>query len=699
MHKKNKRILWLLNHRTLMPYEAPLIRRLGFEIYVPKVIPKSNFRSGAIDFRYDSSLSLPTGALKELNGFNFYEEVWPAKIVTIVNRYFGTAFVIPHARQVAEAVEKFEGQIVFRAFGLDNSQSYRKVLDDLYGPLVLRKINGIKTRFWFGEGYDNLHECDDPIFSERAVFLPIGVPDSFFANAGQWTGSVRKILFVCPYVVSNPYYAEIYRRFKKDFGHFPHIIVGAQDVPVSDPHVLGFVSDEELKRLYLECAVLYYPSTEQRHVHYSPIEAAISGMPIVFFESSLLARLSKGAIKGRVASVREAQQVIERILDNDVELISQIKSDQKDIAFHFSDEYCAAVWKRELDARGFMRALEQQSRANTTWREVKRALLMPFAHGRISIDPHRRAVQPAAVTLTAGDAESKFGCSLYGGIRFSEPEFPEFVDYVSGVSGAEHWGRWSTGETVLIVLKHNLAGQFRLLLRAVGFGRNASIPIPVRIAGQARTVQLPLGIEEAKGAWLHFNLKTPCNVIEVKVPHPTRPEMDGRTIGIGFIELRTAQSISLSAADARELFGASLSDGIDFARPEFPSFVESVQGMSVTEPWGRWSTGKKVVIELKHTLHGPLRLLLRAVGYGRNAGARVTVRIGGELKTLRLPRRLRDDAELSVEFDICVASNVIEFTVPHPTFPPNDDRAVGIGFYGIRCQELWPATTLADNAA
>ena len=183
------------------------------------------------------------------------------------------------------------------------------------------------------------------------------------------------------------------------------------------------------------------------------------------------------------------------------------------------------------------------------------------------------------------------------------------------------------------------------------------------------------------------------------MPHPTRPEMDGRTIGVGFIELRTAQSISLSAADARELFGASLSDGIDFTRPEFPSFVESVQGMSVTEPWGRWSTGKKVVIELKHTLHGPLRLLLRAVGYGRNAGGRVTVRIGGELKTLRLPRRLRDDAELSVEFDIRVASNVIEFTVPHPTFPPNDDRAVGIGFYGIRCQELWPATTLADNAA
>lgn len=59
MISKNKRILWLLNHRTLMPYEAPLIRRLGFEIFTPKVIPKANFRSAAADFSHDESLTIP----------------------------------------------------------------------------------------------------------------------------------------------------------------------------------------------------------------------------------------------------------------------------------------------------------------------------------------------------------------------------------------------------------------------------------------------------------------------------------------------------------------------------------------------------------------------------------------------------------------------------------------------------------------
>ena len=667
-----------------MPYEASLIQRLGFEIYVPKVIPKSNFRSGAVDYSYDSSLSLPKTVLRKLNRFNFYEDVWTSTIVTIVNRYFSTVFVIPHARQVSEAVDKFEGQIVFRAFGLDNTQSYKKVLDNLYGPLVLRKIKGIKHRFWFGEGYDNLHECDDPVFSERALFLPIGVPETFFSTAGQWTGSEKKILFVCPYVVSNPYYAEIYQRFKKDFGHFPHVIVGVQDVPVSDPHLLGFVSDDDLKRLYLNCAVLYYPSTELRHVHYSPIEAAINGMPVVFFESSLLARLSRGATKGRVSSVREAQQIIKRILADDVELIAQIRGDQREIAFQFSDDYCRETWKKELQESGFMRALQQSSKSSIFLRETRRTFLRPFAHGRTSISPHKSAMKPATVTSTALQAREAFGSSLYDGIKFSEADFPEFVDYVSGISGAEAWGRWSNADKILILLKHNLVGEFRLLMRAVGFRKNADVPIPVKIGDQVQKARLPASIDEAAGASLRFDLKRPGNLIEITVPHPTRPEMDGRTIGVGLIELRAALPVTLSAPEAHEKFGASLADGIDFAVAEFPSFVDSVQGVSVSEPWGRWSSGDQVVIELRHTLHGVFRLYVRAVGYGRNAGARVLVRIGDQCRTLRLPRRLTLDAELPIEFDLRKASNVIEFTVPHPTHPPNDDRAVGIGFYRIR---------------
>lgn len=689
MFNKNKRVLWLLNHRTLMPYEAPLIRRLGFEIYIPKVIPKTNFRSAALDFSYDSSLSLPKSALDQLNNFNFYEDTWTPEIVTIVNRYFGSVFIIPHAQQVIEALKNFEGEVVFRAFGLDNGQSYRIVLESMYGPFALRMIKGMKERFWFGEGYDNLHECEDPVFKERSLYLPIGVPDSFYSNSEQWKGVEKKILFVCPHVVSNPYYAAIYAKFKRDFGDLPHVIVGAQDGPVSDPHVAGFVSDDELQRLYLECAVLYYPSTEMRHVHYSPIEASINGMPVVFFKDSLLDRLSRNSTKGRVSTIAEARALIERILAGDEKLISEIKTDQREIAYHFSDAYCGAMWRERMAEGGFLAALKPEPQLTVLQREIKRTLMLPFARGRIVVNPHKKATEPFKAELNAERAAQHFGSSLYDGIKFSATQFPEMVDYVSGVGATEEWGRWSTGHEIVIALKHLLEGEFRLYIHGVGYEKNAGISIPVKIGSQTRSLCLSSELGKATtGTWLHFNLKKPSSVIKITVPFPVRPVNDSRLIGIGLIELRASPLVSQSAIAAKEKLGSSLSDGIDFTQEEFPPFVDSINGISLNEPWGRWSNGDRVVVELKHTLKGRFRFILRAIAYGRNVGVPVRVRIGVQTRTLKLPASLRPDEEFAVEFVVKTPSNVIEITVPHPTRPPNDGRALGIGFYSMRSESV-----------
>ena len=54
MRNRNKRILWLLNHKTLMPYEVKLLLELGFEVFTPKITPTSpTLRSCAIDITYD----------------------------------------------------------------------------------------------------------------------------------------------------------------------------------------------------------------------------------------------------------------------------------------------------------------------------------------------------------------------------------------------------------------------------------------------------------------------------------------------------------------------------------------------------------------------------------------------------------------------------------------------------------------------
>lgn len=662
-----------------MPFEAPVIQRLGFEIFIPKIIPKEGFRSGGVDYAYDSSLSLPARVLKRLNEFNFYENSWPDDIITIVNRYFGAAFIFAHLRQATEAIDNFEGQIVFRAFGLENENSYTRALAHLYGPMIHRKIEGIKHRFWFGEGYDNLHECENPIFGERALFLPIGVPKSFFANAKQWRGTLKKILFVCPNAVTNLYYSGIYQKFKQDLGDLPHVIVGAQDVPVPDPNVVGFVSDDELHRLYLDCALLYYPSIEVRHVHYSPIEAAINGMPVVFFSGSLLDRLSRGTTKGRVDSVGEARNIIQRILADDKQLIGEIKTDQQEIAYHFSDAYCEPMWKKQMEERGFLAAMQSKSKVQIALIEIWRSLLRPIAHGRLKINPHRRALTPIRATLTPAEAKAKYGSSLFDGISFKEVGFPPVVDFVDGISANEEWGRWSNSKTITIVLKHLLQGRFRLYLHGVAYGGNIGVPIPVRIGSQTRMVRLASGLEESRGHWLHFDLAHPANIIEITVPHPELPKMDTRTVGVGLVGIGAAPPVSLSLDEARESLGSTLADGLNFSEPELPEFIDSIQGLCECEPWGRWSGADTVAFELKHTLQGAFNLVLRAAGFGPNVGVPIKVRIGGQTRTMQLEGESR--TAVTLEFNLATPSNVIEIDVPHPTPPPQDSRKVGIGFY------------------
>ncbi|GEO14619.1 DUF7024 domain-containing protein [Microvirga aerophila] len=531
-----------------MPYEVPLIRDLGFEVYVPKIIPNKNFRSAAVTFDYDQCLSIPKKVLDRLNSFDFYLTDWPPDIIRLLNRYFGTIFIIPYGRQVIEAVTHFDGEIVFRAFGLDNRHSYNKVLEDMYGRGFRHRLESVKERFWFGEGYDHLHEVESTLFKDKSLFLPIGIPSSFFRNEGKWRGTRKEILFVAPNVVTDSYYAKIYKDFKRDFGDLPHVIVGHQDAPIDDPHVAGFVTDEELQSLYLDCAALYYHSREARHVHYSPVEAAISGMPIVYFQDSLLGRMCPGSVKGCVTSVGQAREVLQKILSGDEVFIADIREDQRDVAYHFSDAYCRPVWKENLEKSGILENLAKQSLVKTTGRELHRSAARIVGRTLDNSESYR--------PLPSADiAKEVTGSSLADGIFFNHAELPACVTDIQGLSGAETWGRWSDAERVVISLNHMLDKEFILDVAAVGYDRNAGADIKVKIGNSSNLARFGADMNNAQTVSLPFRLKKPTNVIELTVPYPTKPVKDSRSIGLGLVSLnvRPLAGVPEASQEARPL--------------------------------------------------------------------------------------------------------------------------------------------------
>ena len=536
MLRKNKRILWLLNHKTLMQYEVPLLLKMGFEVFVPKIIPKTiGFRSGAVDFSFDESLTIPEHALKVLNSCFFYEGNWPRDVVFYVNRYFASAFVMPIEHVFRESVLNFEGNLLLRVFGLDNTMTYQKVLTFYYGAGVFRWIYAVRERFWFAQGYEQLNECEPPVFAERSVYLPIGMPSTFWKNANTWTGTDRRLLLVCPSIASNPYYAAIYKQFKQEFGDFPHAIIGTQDVPVNDPNVLGFVPDHELVHLYKTCSVLLYPSREKRHVHYSPVEANIVGTPIIFYNDSLLSRICNRKIQGAVSSVAEARGLIKAILNGQRDLITSLKKDQRDIAYFFSDEYCKPAWEKSFAAIGLGKSLKKTSALKTLTEETKRVLFYPWAHGKKTLT---RSEVHVPVEVYMPEEVPAYEATVEQGIDFRRPGYPTCVIHVTGISFPEDWGRWSVGPEVTLALRNPLNGKFKLVLAGGAYGKNIGAPIPVKIGRVLRKVTFSGAPDSGEIKNLEFALRRPASTIEFTIPYPSTPEGDNRQIGIGLLQLR-----------------------------------------------------------------------------------------------------------------------------------------------------------------
>ena len=54
------RLVWVVNHKTLLPAEVPILRSLGYSVFIPKRVPNvPDYRSAVVEHRYDPELSLP----------------------------------------------------------------------------------------------------------------------------------------------------------------------------------------------------------------------------------------------------------------------------------------------------------------------------------------------------------------------------------------------------------------------------------------------------------------------------------------------------------------------------------------------------------------------------------------------------------------------------------------------------------------
>ena len=236
------RAMWLLNHTTARKFEIPMLNAVGIsEIFTPKIYPNDPiFRSASVSYEEDRRLSIPQQDLLVLNQANWYggatQSDWE-----LASKYFDICFFILHDINVLRGADYFAGALILRAYGLNGSLTYSKLISTLSAQLGLKKIRSLGSRFNFAVAYDHLPSKEDLVLRSRSVYLPLGLPSVELRDV--WKGGNRKIFFVCPEVAINPYYLGIYEKFVVDFKDYAYAIGGSQSIKIDDPHVLGFVSD------------------------------------------------------------------------------------------------------------------------------------------------------------------------------------------------------------------------------------------------------------------------------------------------------------------------------------------------------------------------------------------------------------------------------------------------------------------------
>lgn len=345
MTERPLRVMWLLNHTTARQFEVPMLKRIGVrEVFLPKRIPADPaFRSASIDWSEDQHLTIPAEDLAILNAADWYDdpgrEAWE-----IANKHFDIAFFILLKTAFFRSMTRhFGGAKIWRAYGLPDVSYGDSLTWWSRREGLLATPQALDSRFWFGQAYAHLEDREPHYLQKRALFLPAGLPDARLDD--KWSGTDKRIFFICPDLGFSTYYQKVYSEFEKTFSGLPYVVGGAQPVAVRDPRVLGFQPSEVHRRNMQELRVMFYHGADPNHVHYHPFEAIRAGMPLVFMAGGLLDKLGGNELPGRCRTQAEARSKIERILNDDRRLIDNIRKSQPRLLEPLKAENCEPAWR------------------------------------------------------------------------------------------------------------------------------------------------------------------------------------------------------------------------------------------------------------------------------------------------------------------------------------------------------------------
>lgn len=195
---------------------------------------------------------------------------------------------------------------------------------------------------------------------------------------------------------------------------------------------------------------------------------------------------------------------------------------------------------------------------------------------------------------------------------------------------------------------------------------------------------------------------------ELAVYLETQPEMIGEHGRLVFFRMPPSEFLTYPAFSSTEMMMASgffvdelgerykpsLARGFDFkGKGTYSLFIDELHGLSVEEPWGRWSDAD-VAPYVRFIFSEPLpeRFLmeLEAWAFGPNVGEELLISVGGRVRSLKIPA---ESFKVLLQIEAGERpGRSIDFLPPKPASPKElgmseDVRRLGIGFISMRIIE------------
>jgi hypothetical protein len=331
MTHSKQNILYIVNHKTLTDFEVPILISKGFGVLIVKNLSSLDDRYYSLylnNYYYDNFLFLDPDIISKMNNVDWYNSKNISReIMNILNKYFDCIFMtlLTTSQITKQLIDEYCGKIYYRFFGREKNYRYNNSV-----PYISHKLKYI---FSYQEIYDFEISNDNYFNANNSFVIPLGLSNNLITKIkNTYKPTINRICFICSKIGICSYYTDIYNNFKDNFKNYDYVILGKNNV-ITNQYILNDLNDDNYYEEIRKSKLLFYHGTEPRHLHYHPLEAIIIGIPIIFYENSLLTKYLNNSL-GKCANVEEAKNKIIRILNNEQDFIKSIIDTQNDILEH-----------------------------------------------------------------------------------------------------------------------------------------------------------------------------------------------------------------------------------------------------------------------------------------------------------------------------------------------------------------------------